>query len=220
MVAHVSVCCFLTFHFAQCQIWDPDNYDDDEEHGFRFDVSTEARFEGGIGSDFVKKRGTGEYAYVSFNIAFNGDLKSFSGTFSEDNEEKVFTWTGTSFDIPANVRKLIEDRLKSKSAALPSSVQPIASLAIQADAPTQPSFAVDSYLPAAVPNDPPAYSPGNFAMSLAVTQPGMSELKLWQVTSIMVQKDDKTGELVATDIVQAYVGKISNDVRTNTFFSY
>lgn len=184
-----------------------------------YDVSTDAHFAGGIGSNYIKRRGTGEYAYISFDISFNGDLKKFEGTFSNDNEETIYTWTGTSFDIPTDIRKLIEDRLKNNSmvaqpdprkAFISDAFQGISDIA-QESAPAPASYAVDVYLPAALPNNPPPYTPGVFFANASGEQ-GMSELKLWQISSIRKVKDEASGEFIATDIVQDYVGKASYNV--------
>jgi hypothetical protein len=72
------------------------------------------------------------------------------------------------------------------------------------------SYAVDVYLPAAMPNTPPPYA--SMAAYSSGELVGMSELKLWQISSYKYVKNPKTGELDAKDVVQEYVGKASHNV--------
>ncbi|KAF9504916.1 hypothetical protein BS47DRAFT_601052 [Hydnum rufescens UP504] len=191
----------------QCQFWDPDNYDDEDDHGFTYDVSPDAHWSGGIGGQFVKPRGVGESAFVSFDITLKPDLKSFEGTFSNDNELTKYNWTGTTFEIPKELRKVIEDRVKNR----PSVAPPNAEKAFyKAQESATPSYAVDVYLPASRPDAPPPYA--SVAGYSSGAPEGMSELKLWQISSYKVVKDPVSGVLYPKDVVQEYVGKASHNI--------
>lgn len=176
-----------------------------------YDVSTEAHFEGGIGSNYVKPLGAGDNAFVSFNIGFSADLKSFTGKFSNDNEKTIFNWTGTSFVISDDIRQLIQDRVTGGSAVAPSDARKtLTSATVSESAPAPSSSAVDTYLPAAISNNSLPRTPGVLLANVAADT-SMSELNLWHISSIQGVTDG-AGNSIATDIVQAYVGTSANNV--------